>query len=82
MIKVIKNPPANMIPEHDQKITFSYSIGNEKTIEVLAYVKFRPYLFRMLSILSDHFELIVFTSADSIYAHAALDAIEQKQRYF
>jgi len=37
---------------------------------------------KMLKKLSQHFELILYTSGESNYAHAAINCIEEEQKYF
>ncbi len=46
------------------------------------YIYFRPYLTHFLKTLSQHFELIVYTSGEDNYANKILDQLEDKRRYF
>jgi Dullard-like phosphatase family protein len=46
------------------------------------YLKLRPFLKEFLEDMQKLYELIIYTSAEQAYANAALDFIEQEQRYF
>eukprot|EP00347_Sterkiella_histriomuscorum_P007194 403349905 len=55
----------------------SYGIKESKF-----YLQFRPFLRKMLRILSQNFELIAYTSGDYEYAKSALNAIERNETFF
>lgn len=64
---------------HDKELKFKVT----DNVEITAYMKFRPYLHRMLKKLSQHFELILYSSGEQPYAEAALEHIEQRKfRFF
>ena len=46
------------------------------------YIQYRPFLRHMLRTLSQHFELILYTSSESDYASAVIDAIEGDESFF
>ncbi len=49
-----------------------------------AYLSYRPYLFEMLNILKENFEVILYTCGTGHYAAAFAEAVEKKggKRYF
>ena len=46
------------------------------------YLKFRPYLFEFLELMSEKFELVVFCSGSEMYCASVLDDIEHCRKYF
>ena len=46
------------------------------------YIQYRPFMRQMLRSLSQHFELILYTSSDSDYANAVINAIEGTETFF
>lgn len=51
---------------------------------VKAYLSYRPYLFQMLDILRNHFELILYTCGTASYAQAFAESVEKNggKKYF
>ena len=52
---------------------------------VKAYLSYRPYIFEMLDILRDHFELILYTCGTANYAAAFVESVEKNggnKKYF
>jgi len=50
---------------------------------VTAYLKFRPYMHKMLKKLSQNFELILYSSGNTHYGQAVMEYVEtRKNRYF
>jgi hypothetical protein len=51
---------------------------------IKAYLSFRPYLFEMLDILLDKFELILYTCGTASYASAFCESVEKVggKKYF
>lgn len=48
-----------------------------------AYLKFRPYMHKMLKKLSQNFELILYSSGRTNYAKAVMEFVEtRKNKYF
>lgn len=70
------------IPRYDREVNFQVEPPNKQSFIVSAFIKFRPYMHKMLQKLSQHFELILYTSGELAYGHAACNAIEGRQKYF
>lgn len=66
------------LPNYDAIISFKF----QNRSQVNAYLKFRPFMHKMLEKLAEEFELIVFTSGEPNYANAAIDCIEKNQKFF
>lgn len=45
------------------------------------HVKLRPYLYKFLQSVREHFEVIVFTASQKVYANALLDLIDPESKY-
>ena len=55
----------------------------ERQTKVTAYLKFRPYMHKMLKKLSQNFELILYSSGRTNYAKAVMEFVEtRKNKYF
>ncbi|CDW83768.1 nli interacting factor-like phosphatase family protein [Stylonychia lemnae] len=88
MIKIQKRQ--YKLPFFDSIIKFKqYGVKEVKVIICLilifgyqVFIQFRPYLRQMLKRLSQHFELIVYTSGEAEYAKSCINAIEGNESYF
>lgn len=51
---------------------------------VKAFLSYRPYLFQMLDILKEHFEIILYTCGTASYAAAFSESVEKNggKKYF
>jgi Dullard-like phosphatase family protein len=69
---------------HDTILKFKYQddeTGNDEE-EINIPLILRPHLFDFLNIVSQQYELILFTASEKAYADAIVDYIEKERKYF
>jgi CTD small phosphatase-like protein 2 len=73
----------NYIYDHVVKFKIPDPQTGEMKNNVTAYLKFRPYMHKMLKKLSQNFELILYSSGNMHYGQAVMEYVEtRKNRYF
>ena len=65
----------NIDGQIDRQIKFKMPTDNQE-VEITAYIKFRPYMAKMLRKLSQKFQLVLYSSAGGPYVIAAVHEIE------